>query len=293
MFSPRGFGHMLAKHWLGSANFFSDYGRYSTNSRMGDDTCRAIIEAWRSGGGSKFDCSYSYNNIPEILPFVSKKDCINIKFPVASFDFKNIKLAFDEICSPIMDAARLVSVMVHDADAVDPQVTLDFLATAQERFEHRDIKFGASVYSVELAELLVRAGNCDVIQASVNILDQRFLTKNMQKIFTDHGVELMARSVFLQGLLVDLPMAKMHFKQFGKRDILDLHDWFAEKDLDPAQACLNFVSRHSSVDSMIIGFASADHVQNAANAISRDLPVLDDLHNMASNEKVIIDARKW
>ena len=73
MFSPRGFGHMLAEHWLGSANLFSDYGRYSNNSRMGDDTCRAIIDAWRSGGGSKFDCSYSYNNIPEILPFVSKK----------------------------------------------------------------------------------------------------------------------------------------------------------------------------------------------------------------------------
>lgn len=293
MFSLRGFGHMLAKHWLGSANFFSDYGRYSTNSRMGDDTCRAIIEAWRSGGGSKFDCSYSYNNIPEILPFVSKKDCINIKFPVASFDFKNVKLALDEICSPIIDAARLVSVMVHDADAVDPQVTLDFLATAQERFEHRDIKFGASVYSVELAELLVRAGNCDVIQASVNILDQRFLTENMQKIFTDHGVELMARSVFLQGLLVDLPMAKMHFKQFGKRDILDLHSWFAEKNVNPSRACLNFVSNHQAVDSVVLGFASSDQVHGAAKAISEEIKLLQELQEMASNDSTIIDAREW
>ena len=246
MFSPRGFGHMLAEHWLGSANLFSDYGRYSNNSRMGDDTCRAIIDAWRSGGGSKFDCSYSYNNIPEILPFVSKKDCINIKFPVASFNFKNFELALDEICAPIMEVARVVSVMVHDADAVDPQVTLDFLATAQERFEDSEIKVGASVYSVELAELLVRAGNCDLIQASVNILDQRFLATNVQKIFRDCG-ELMARSVFLQGLLVDLPMAERHFKQFGKRDILDLHDWFAEKNVNPSQACLNFVSNHEAV----------------------------------------------
>lgn len=206
---------------------------------------------------------------------------------------KMLSLRWMRSAPPIIDAARLVSVMVHDADAVDPQVTLDFLATAQERFEHRDIKFGASVYSVELAELLVRAGNCDVIQASVNILDQRFLTENMQKIFTDHGVELMARSVFLQGLLVDLPMAKMHFKQFGKRDILDLHSWFAEKNVNPSRACLNFVSNHQAVDSVVLGFASSDQVHGAAKAISEEIKLLQELQEMASNDSTIIDAREW
>ena len=102
-------------------------------------------------------------------------------------------------------------------------------------------KIGASVYSaVEIEELLSRY-RLDLMQVPVSILDQRLIQGGHLSSLKKAGVEVHARSVFLQGLLLMQPDSlPAHFA--GVRGLL--RGYFAaiaRQGLTPLQAALGFV----------------------------------------------------
>lgn len=114
-------------------------------------------------------------------------------------------------------------------------------------------KIGGSVYSGQQIDEVMNRFPIDLIQLPISVLDQRLLQSGHLQKLKLAGVEIHARSVFLQGLLLmelqDLPD---YFN--GIRERLKSYYRFIEAhELSPVQAALGFVSNISEIDHVICG----------------------------------------
>ena len=88
------------------------------------------------------------------------------------------------------------------------------------------------------------------------------------------GVELHARSAFLQGLLLmsseDLPAKFSRWRKFW----VEWERWLVEHDLTPVEACLRYVSSIKEIDKIVVGVNSRAHLREIVNITSGEMPPL-------------------
>jgi aryl-alcohol dehydrogenase-like predicted oxidoreductase len=91
-------------------------------------------------------------------------------------------------------------VQIHNATprSLAPGGVLDVLCALRREGEVGAL--GASVYGEEAALAAITSGDIDVLQVAVNVLDQRVLAR-VVPLARERGVGLIARSVFLKGVL--------------------------------------------------------------------------------------------
>ena len=147
----------------------------------------------------------------------------------------------------------------------------DRLYDAMASFKQRGLvaKIGFSAYTPEQVECATALFHFDMIQAPVNVLDQRLLMGGHLARLKTQGIEIHARSVFLQGLLLMEPEATPpYFAPIRHR----LQDWRAvatQHGLTPLEAALGFVLGLKDVDVVLCGVnnvAQLEEVIHAARA---------------------------
>lgn len=118
-------------------------------------------------------------------------------------------------------------------------------------------KVGVSVYSGLQIDQVLERFPIDLIQLPINVLDQRLLQSGHLQILKRAGVEIHARSAFLQGLLL---MEQQEVPEYfdGVREHLEsLRLFMRERGLSPLQAALGFVSGIPEIDQVICGVNNA------------------------------------
>jgi aryl-alcohol dehydrogenase-like predicted oxidoreductase len=118
-------------------------------------------------------------------------------------------------------------------------------------------KVGVSVYSGLQIDQVLERFPIDLIQLPINVLDQRLLQSGHLQKLKRAGVEIHARSAFLQGLLL---MEQQEVPEYfdGVREHLEsLRLFMRERGLSPLQAALGFVSGIPEIDQVICGVNNA------------------------------------
>ncbi|MES2772277.1 MAG: aldo/keto reductase [Pseudomonadota bacterium] len=161
-------------------------------------------------------------------------------------------------------------------------------------------KIGVSVYSPADAQALLSRFTLDIVQLPLNILDQRMLQSGVLAELKARNIEVHARSVFLQGLLLDsndFPNADQtkHKKPQALATVLKrFRHRLHELDLSPLLACLSFLKNLGLVDVALCGASGAKEWQEISQAFLR-LPSLapDVFQDLAQNDLDLIDPRRW
>jgi len=96
----------------------------------------------------------------------------------------------------------------------------------------------------------------DLIQVPVNILDQRLIKSGHLKELKTAGVEVHARSVFLQGLMLMNPAELSDFFNSIKPHLTNYHAVLMEHGYTPVQAALDFIRSIGQIDVVICGVNS-------------------------------------
>lgn len=122
-------------------------------------------------------------------------------------------------------------------------------------------KIGVSVYDFDELEILLKRYDFDIVQCPYNILDRRLETSGcLQKMFTA-GVEVHARSIFLQGLLLmTKPQRPAQFNAWSQL-WSQLDDWYLENEISPLEGCFNFGLCNDKISKVIIGIDTASHLK--------------------------------
>lgn len=130
-------------------------------------------------------------------------------------------------------------------------------------------KIGVSVYTGQQIDAVLARFPIDLIQLPVNVLDQRLLHSGHLRKLKQAGVEIHARSAFLQGLLLmaphDLPA---HFDSV-REHLAAYHRFIAGQGLTPLQAALGFVTGLEEIDQVVCGVNSSVQLQEICAAAGR------------------------
>ena len=123
------------------------------------------------------------------------------------------------------------------------------------------------------------------MQLPFSLLDQRLLVAGALSQLRDQGVEIHARSLFLQGLLF---LDTLPEKQRPTAPQLDrIKAQFREAGVTPLAAALGFVLARPEISFGLVGVTTASELEEITAAVRQNLPALDWASFALSDETVL------
>lgn len=269
---------------IGAAQFGLDYGIANYGGRIAKSEAHAIIAQASHLGINTLDTAIAYGDSESVLgalnvghwQVVTKlsgvpEGCSD----VAAWIDKEIRQSLDRI-----QVNQLHGVLLHRPAQLLSGIGEDIYAGLRSiKACGLTKKIGISVYdTAELDQIfdIFDIFDFDLVQAPLNILDRRLVNSGWAEKLKKAGIELHARSVFLQGLLL-LPPSQRPPKFNVFSDVLNIWDqWLSRNNQSPLEACLRYVNSISEVDRIIVGVDSARHLNQIIDALGGTLNALPD-----------------
>lgn len=182
---------------------------------------------------------------------------------------------------------------LHDSDAFlsDPVRQTQELARCRDAGASR---IGVSIYDVQAIPKILDIQQFDVVQFPLNVLDRGFLEWIPRLV--EAGITCIARSIFLQGVLLsspdDLPKQVVHLTGY----VRDFCQWCDHHSISPLEASLAFVASIAGVDAVIVGTSDTEELAAIIRAekviSSRELD-RESLLSLPAPDRQTVDPRRW
>lgn len=247
---------------IGTAQFGMDYGISNPEGKTPEPEVRRILQTAAARGIRLIDTAALYLDSERVLGDALPPDHVfDIVTKTPRFSKKRITredlALIDEAFLRSLESLKCSSVyglLLHDA--ADPLAENGHLLV-ERMLEFRDRglvkKIGVSVYDSRQIDVILERYAVDLVQAPVNVLDQRLLRNGRLAALKDRGVEIHVRSAFLQGLLLMEPdRLPPHFSSM-KPHLKKYHEFIAREGLTPVEAALGFVLGLDEADVVVCG----------------------------------------
>ncbi len=148
---------------------------------------------------------------------------------------------------------------------------------------------GVSIYDGSHLDQLMARYPMDIVQIPVNVLDQRLIRGGQLERMRKAEIEVHARSVFLQGLLLmdDYPEYFDPIKPYLTR----WRNAAVERGIRPTQAALAFVRDQQGIDVVLVGVANLDQLNECVSDFSSNNVFIG--QNLACDIPEFVDPSKW
>jgi aryl-alcohol dehydrogenase-like predicted oxidoreductase len=274
---------------LGTAQFGFAYGISNRIGQVPPDEVRAILARAANAGISLLDTAAGYGKAEQVLA-----QCDTSAFRMVSKTI-SVKTGIAAVIARARQSAevlgRLDVLLVHAvSDLLGPDG--DALWRALQGLKDEGVcgAIGISAYVANDPAALALRFRPDVIQVPFSLLDQRLLQDGSLARLKDLGVEIHARSLFLQGLLfLDQPPEKL-------RDAVPLlravRDRIAAARSTPLAAAVSFVLSRPEVDLAVVGVTSRRELEEILAAAPAPLP-MQDWAACALGDEHILTPSRW
>ena len=154
-------------------------------------------------------------------------------------------------------------------------------------------EIGTSIYSKTELQYTLDSKIFDWVQIPVNLLDTSFYNMICK---TDSNIKVSARSVFLQGILLNRKSIATDIKNHKELlKTLSLVDWLCANNINFQQLSIAYLSQLNRINKIIIGTTSianlADHILSSSIKLSYDL--VDLIKKISSTSKTWTNPRNW
>ena len=155
-------------------------------------------------------------------------------------------------------------------------------------------KIGVSVYnSHEIEKVFAMGFDIDLIQLPLNVLDQRLLTSGTLKDLKKKKIEIHARSIFLQGLLLKSPEELDPFFNPVRPILKKYHQYIESIQLTPLQSAISFVQHVAEVDHLIIGIENLAQFNQLLTAETVRFQGMDAFKHFSVDDERYLNPSKW
>ena len=286
---------MVATLGLGSAQFGCDYGISNTRGRVSEDEVRQILSLAADCRITQIDAAHYYGDVERILgrcwpfpsPFKPQVRTLRLEKGLEWLESR-LRRSIDH-----MGLARIHAALVDNAeDLVGAEGDALWARLEKLKAEGLVAKIGISATCNDEPVLLAKRFKPDIMQVPVSILDQRLVKNGAIAQLAGLGVEVQARSVFLQGLIF-LPREALppNLAPIGPH-LSRMRRIMAECGADPLHAALSYALNLEGVSTVIVGVASAAELRAIVAASERKAPrVMYDM--MALNDEIALDPNQW
>jgi len=267
-----------ARIGLGTVQFGLDYGVSNPSGQVSPDEVARILELAAERGCRYLDTAALYGSAETVLGHVLPRQhqfrivTKTLKVSgeiVTDADVERLHRGFLQSLERL-ECDSVYGLLVHDADDLlkpGGDKLAELLSTL--RSDALVEKVGVSAYHRDQIDRVRQVMNLKLVQIPINIFDQRLIGDNWLSDLHRGGVEIHARSLFLQGLLLMLPeQLDSRFNPI-KEHIRAYRRALEEADLTPLQAALRFGLELETIDTLILGTCSRDELAQIYQESSR------------------------
>lgn len=247
---------------LGTVQFGVNYGISNAEGQTSADEVAEILAIAGRNGINIIDTAALYGTSEEVLGMVLP---VGHQFKLVTktprFDAAKITSADASLLEQTFAASlqklrcpAIYGLMVHNAhDLLCEDGHLLMEKVLELRQQGLVEKTGVSIYTAEQIDRILDRFTIDLIQVPVNVFDQRLLASGHLAKLKAAGVEIHARSVFLQGLLLMEPDQLPPFFDTCRGELVAYREMLNEYGLTPVDAALGFVTGLDEIDCVICG----------------------------------------
>ena len=250
---------------LGTAQFGLDYGISNQAGVVQFFEIEKILRKAKSFGIDLLDTAQAYGESESRIGITDTNE-----FRVIT----KLKpgIAFSEIDSSVHSSLlklhrdKLYGVLFHNFEDFRQDLrTFDALNACKDQGLIE--KIGFSLYYPSELEFLLKEGiRFDIVQIPFNVFDQRF--KSYFSELKNAGIEIHARSVFLQGLVFLQPdELSAHFSDYVQR-FTDFQKQVQTSKMSIASVCLNYVYYQHEIDNVILGVCTENELETNIQVIN-------------------------
>jgi aryl-alcohol dehydrogenase-like predicted oxidoreductase len=280
---------MLEKLGLGTVQFGQAYGVSNQHGQVPKDEAAAILQRAAKAGISLLDTAANYGEAEAILS----------GFDTSPFRIVTKTISLSRGLDQVVERARQSAgslkadtLLVHaakDLEGAEGQALWAALRRLKDEGAFR--KIGISAYVADDPARLAEKFRPDVMQLPFSLLDQRLLENGTLARLKAMGVEVHARSLFLQGLLFleELPAKVRH----AAPHLAQVRKNLQVANVTPLAAALGFVLQRPEVAFGLVGVTSNGELEDIiAAAKRRALPALD-WTSFALKDELVLTPSLW
>jgi aryl-alcohol dehydrogenase-like predicted oxidoreductase len=241
---------------LGTVQFGLDYGITNQNGQVSIIEVENILQMAEDSGIDTLDTASAYGNGEEVLGRVGV-DNFQIVTKTASLNggVNEVIKRFHQSLNNL-NKANVDGLLIHDIDEVDyKQFDALFSRLNELKKEGMVNKIGFSTYTPGQIDFLLKNYDFDLIQVPFNVFDNRLIQGGQLKALNNKGIEVHARSVFLQGLLLDFKNLPGYFSTW-KKEFNDYQEIVKDSGLSLIEYALNFAINTQEIDKVLVGVNS-------------------------------------
>lgn len=199
---------------LGTAQFGLDYG-ITSGVRVDEAEVGRILDAARNAGINLLDTAHSYGDSEKVLAPHH-----------ADFNIVTKGSSREDFMESLARFGRVYGLLVHNVSALTDHLWETMVGLKGEALIE---KIGVSVYEGAEIDAVLERYPIEIIQVPFSPLDQRLLEGGQLERLHKSGVEVHARSIFMQGLLLsdEYPAHLMPIKEAADemRQGMDRLEW--------------------------------------------------------------------
>ncbi len=286
---------------LGTVQFGTAYGITNTSGITPPEEISRILDLAAASGVNILDTAHLYGKseqvLGETLPAHHSFRIVTKTPDFSKPEFSQLDRMIDGLSSAFsqsltcLKASSLYALMVHNAGGLaGPHRRKLYEALVQLKRGGQVSRIGASVYTQADIEAILETGPIDIVQIPLNIFDQRLIQSGTLSKLKALGIEIHARSLFLQGALLaqDTPPPLGNFATYFNR----YRTFLAENRVEALAACLSFGLSVPEIDRLIIGVNSCDQLAQILKT-AETAPADLDFSSLACNDEALLNPAKW
>jgi aryl-alcohol dehydrogenase-like predicted oxidoreductase len=285
---------------IGTVQFGMLYGIVNNQEQVDYKDVSKILGIANQHGINMLDTAPSYGNSEEILGSIIYGQSLDIvtKVPRCNGDVVSTAYLDSVIVSLYRSLEKLnvngvYGLLIHECDDLF-KLGGERIFAVLEKIRSMGIvnKIGVSVYTDEQISRVLDNFDIDIIQVPVNIFDQRLVRNGLLDKLKKQGVEIHARSAFLQGiLLMPLDLIPSYFYPIIKK-FEDFNTTANKLSLTNLELALSYIYSIREVDRIIVGVKTEQQLLDIVN--SKIVEVLsEDVRHLSITDPCFLNPSLW
>jgi aryl-alcohol dehydrogenase-like predicted oxidoreductase len=279
---------------IGSAQLGMRYGLFN-NKKISFKEFKKIEKLVLKSKINFIDTATSYGDSEKIIGN-SKLKNLHIITKIKIPNKKNINIKnwlLKEISKSLskLKIKKIYGVLIHNYKDLLGKHGKNYLFSLQELKKKKIIKkIGISIYEPQEIKKIWNFWKPDIIQVPFNIIDNRILSSGWVNILKKFKVKIYARSIFLQGLLVNQDNSFKINKDY--KILLNKYmNWCYKNNISLIHGCLHFVKQFKKIDYLVVGFNNYNQLKEIIDVFKKKQIVVP--RKFSTNKINLIDPRKW
>ena len=264
-----------SKLGLGTAQWGMQYGVSNTQGQTVHEEVDKIIKMAHNAGISILDTAFLYGNAEQTL---GRSNLASFRVITKTPQFRKemiSKLDADHLVDTFFSSLQKLGLkstyglLLHNVEDIFTPHGVRLVA-ALELLKRQGLvtKIGISVYGSNQIEKALELFKPDIVQLPLNVLDQRLIHDGTLAHLSGLGIEVHARSIFLQGLLLmninDMPF---YFKPWMPL-LAKWQSFCRDHSISPLDAALGYVCELKDVTQALVGVQTQNQLEELLEASS-------------------------